>query len=138
MLNSPILFGNLPLIKGIDTLIPYFNSQDLYIITSRHRAVQDATKKRVAEVGLKPQMIIFRSNKTKTVRDYNIDVFVDDQVKCVEPLPKEQVVLMPDMGYNREFVKRAMYEGRMVFPYEDSEQLYNYLIKLQGVTHDMA
>jgi uncharacterized HAD superfamily protein len=135
MLNSAPMFRNLPVIRGMEHIVPYLNSQETYVITSRNKAVHDATRQSIAAIGLKPQEILFKHRKYKAVRDYGIDVFIDDQVKHVEPLPKEQIALMPDLGYNREFVKKAMDEGRMVFPYHNVEELYDFLKKLEGVAH---
>lgn len=134
MLDNPTMFRNLPVIPGMRDLVPYLNSHDTWVITSRNRKVHDATRQSVAALGLKPVEILFKHNKTKAVRDYNLDVFIDDQVKHVEPLPKEQIALMPELGYNREFIKKAMDEGRMVFPYHSSEELYSYLKRLESVT----
>ena len=135
MLNSAPMFRNLPVLPGMESLVPYFNSQDTYVITSRNRNVHDATRQAVAAIGLKPKEILFKRNKAKAIQEYNIDVIIDDQVKYVESLPKEQIALMPDAGYNRTFVKTAMDEGRMIFPYHNVEELYDFLRKLEGVTH---
>ena len=135
LLDSPEVFGNLPLVPGMESLIPYFNSQETYVITSRNMKVHDATRRQIGAIGLRPQEILFRYNKTKPVRDYNIDVFIDDQVKHVESLPKEQVVLMPDLAYNRDFVKQAQEQDRMVFPYHSVIELADFLKKLEGVAH---
>jgi uncharacterized HAD superfamily protein len=135
LLNSPEMFGNLPLIPGMEKLVPYFNAQDTWVITSRNRNVHDATRRQLQHIGLKPIEILFRRNKTKTIRDYNIDVLIEDQVKNAEPVSKDRVVLMPNYAYNREWVKKEQDEDRMVFNYNNPDELRDFLKKLEGVTH---
>lgn len=138
LLNSPTVFGNLPLIPGIEKLIPYFNAQETYVITARNRNVHEATRHQLHQIGLKPVEILFRSKKGKVVRDYDINVFIEDQVKHAETVDGNRVVLMPSMAYNRDWVKKEQDQDRMVFNYRDTEELYDFLKKLEGVAHDRS
>lgn len=128
--TNPQVFRNLPLIPGMEELIPYFNSQETYVVSSRWKKVQDASMQRIYEVGLRPENVIFTSAKAKAVRDHKLDVLIEDQPKYAEPV-KDAIVLMPYLSYNKEFLHTKA--GPNVYYYDNPQQLQDYLTKIGGI-----
>ncbi len=123
--TNPNTFRHLPVIRGMEELIPYFNSQETYVVSSRWKKVQDASVQRIYEVGLRPKDMIFTSAKAKAVRDHKLDVLIEDQPKYAEPV-RDAVVLMPDLSYNKEF------NAPHVYKYGNPQELKDFLVKLEG------
>jgi len=122
---NPDVFRHLPLIPGMEELIPYFNSQDTYVVSSRWKKVQGASVERINEVGLKPKGIIFTSRKGKAVEDNNLDVLIEDQPKYAEQV-RHTPVLMPALPYNKQFLADNVYK------YNEPHELLEYLKRIEG------
>jgi hypothetical protein len=124
LIGSPDFYYGLPLMDGVEELIPYLNQYDTYVVSARPKAVHIKSMVRLYELGLRPVDVIWTHKKGNTVHDLKLDVMVDDQEKYAKQVSNEVPIFMPVRSYNEDFINTS---EQSITPYHTIPQLIRLL-----------